>query len=55
MSGWQPREIVFARRGGGLGNHGGGWPCEVGPRLVMAWVAVLCRLCGGIVGSVDAS
>jgi hypothetical protein len=55
MSGWQPREVVFVRRGGLLGNHHGWWPYEVGPRLVMAWVAMPCRLCGGMVGSVDTS
>jgi hypothetical protein len=44
---------VFVRRGGGLGNHGRWWSYEVGLRLVMAWVAVLCRLGGGFVGPVD--
>jgi hypothetical protein len=41
---------VFVRRGGDLGNHGRWWSYEVGLRLVMAWVAVLCRLGGGFVG-----
>jgi hypothetical protein len=44
----------FVCRGGGLGNHRRWWSYEVGPRLVMAWVAVLCRLGGGFVGPVDA-
>ena len=55
MSGQRPQEVVFVRRGGGLEIHRERWPYEVGMRLVMAWVALLCRLCGSFVGSIDAS
>jgi hypothetical protein len=53
--GWQPREVVFVHHGGSLGNHRGWWPYEVGPQLVMAWVAMLCRLRSGMVGLVNVS
>jgi hypothetical protein len=52
MSGRRPREVLFVRRGGGHGNHREWWPYEVGLQLVMASVALLCRLCGGFVSSV---
>jgi hypothetical protein len=55
MLGRRPREVLFVRRGGGLGNHREWWHYEVGLQLFMAWVALLCRLCGGFVSSVGAS
>jgi hypothetical protein len=45
----------FVCRGGGLGNHHRWWSYEVGLRLFMAWVTVLCHLGGGFVGPADAS
>jgi hypothetical protein len=40
-----PRGCVYAALG--LGNHREWWPHDVGPQLVIAWVKVLFRLCGG--------
>jgi hypothetical protein len=47
--------MMFVRRGGGLGNHGGHQLLGVWLLLGLAWVTILCRLGKKIVGSVDTS